>query len=102
MDSPPSHPTDVTSEYVQTHWSEIAGRARAGELVRVPAAGVAIVPLDHEEEAMRAWGRRDLARILAASHAPAPDLSEDEVLGLAVEEVRAHRAERAAKRRGDV
>lgn len=68
--------------------------------MRVPGAGVAIVPIEHEEEAMRAWGRRELARILVASQTPASDLSADDALDLAVDEVRAHRLERAAKRRG--
>jgi len=101
MDRSPSQPLELTLEYVQTHWAEVAERARAGERVRIPSAGVAIVPIEHEEEALRAWGRRELVTILDGSRVPAADVPEDEALDLAVEEVRAHRTERAAKRRRD-
>jgi hypothetical protein len=90
---------ELTPEYVQAHWGEVAERARAGECVRVPAAGVAIVPIEQEEEALRAWGRRELARILDASRTSDATLSDDEAMALAVEEVRAVRGRLSRVRR---
>ena len=99
MEAQASPLTELTPEYVEEHWREVAERARAGEHVRVPAAGVAIVPIEQEEEARRAWGRREIMRILDASRASEGDLSDEAALELAVEEVRAHRAERARRAR---
>jgi hypothetical protein len=57
---------------------------------------------DVEAEITRASGEaRELARILDASRTSEGDLSDDDALALAVEEVRAHRAERLRRARAE-
>jgi hypothetical protein len=88
---------EVTLEYAQQNLRALADRVRGGERIHV-AGGISIVPTSDDDEVLRAWGRKELGRILDENRGLNADMSDDEVAELVNEEIQAVRSKKKARR----